>query len=428
MLKTLQADTFQYFVQETNPANGLVADSTATGAPASITAVGLGLAAYVVAVERGLVSRETATERVLTTLRFFWSSPQGPEPDATGYKGFFYHFLDIDTGRRVMDSELSTIDTAFFIAGALAAAAYFTRDTSAESEVRDLAQKLYRRIDWQWAQDGQPAVSHGWRPEDGFILCQWEGYNEALLLYALGLGSPTYPLPPESYRAWSSTHEWREVYGQEYVHAGPLFIHQLSHVWIDFRDIQDAYMRGKGSDYFENSRRATLVQQAYAIDNPRDFSDYDAYTWGITASAGPGKHIRVIDGIERQFFGYKARGVPDGPDDGTLSPWAVIASLPFTPQLVLETLHHYDAEYPEVKHEYGFRCSFNPTFPDYASETGRWVSAGYYGLNQGPIMLMIENFLTGLLWRLMAQCPYLVRGLRRAGFRGGWLAEADVEI
>lgn len=231
-LEKLQRDTFGYFLKETNPQNGLVPDNTREGAHCSIAAVGLALAAYTVGAERGYFSRADAVKRTLTTLRFFRNSPQGEEPDATGYKGFFYHFLDMKNGRRAWESELSTIDTTFLLAGALASAAYFDRETASEREIRTLADALYRRADWRWTQNGGLTVAHGWTPERGFLKYRWEGYSEALLLYVLGLGSPTHPLPAKSYEAWTKTYRWRKLYGHEFLYAGPLFIHQLSHVWI----------------------------------------------------------------------------------------------------------------------------------------------------------------------------------------------------
>ncbi|MGH2542058.1 MAG: glucoamylase family protein, partial [Ardenticatenaceae bacterium] len=335
LLDRLQEDTFGYFLHERNAANGLVPDNTGEDSPASTTAVGLALAAYTVGVERGFIARDEAVARALTTLRFFWNSPQSEEPDATGYKGFYYHFLDMESGRRVWESELSTIDTTFLLAGALAAGHYFDHDTAKEREIRSLADALYRRADWQWMLDGGRAVSHGWKPESGFLGYRWEGYSEAILLYALGLGSPTYPLPVESYAAFTAAFVWKRLYGYDFLYAGPLFIHQLSHVWIDFRGIQDAFMRAKGLDYFENSRRATYVQREYAIRNPGQFKGYGENAWGITASAGPGPATCIIDGVEREFFGYLARAVPDGPDDGTLAPWGAAASLPFAPEVVV---------------------------------------------------------------------------------------------
>ena len=244
-----------------------------------------------------------------------------------------------------------------------------------------------------------------------------------MLLYILGLGSPTHPLPENSYTAWSSTYRWEHHYGYEYLYAGPLFTHQLSHVWIDFRGIQDAFMRDKGIDYFENSRRATYVQQQYAIDNPRKFADYASCCWGITASEGPGPTIVKINGVERQFFDYVARGVPYGPDDGTLAPWAVVASLPFAPEIVLFALDHCIHQAKLTKfNSYGFKAAFNPTHPGEAGNPyGWWVSPWHFGLNQGPIVLMIENYRTGLLWQLTRNCPPIISGLRRAGFGGGWL-------
>jgi len=282
-LENLQHQSFNYFLYETNPSNGLVIDKTATNWPSSIAATGLALASYPVAVERGFTPRAAAVERTLMTLRFFWNSPQGPEPDATGYKGFYYHFLNMQNGRRAWQCELSTVDSAFLLAGALAAGMYFSGDAPEEAEIRRLADALYRRADWQWAQDSGATVTHGWKPEGGFLKYRWEGYDEALLLYILGLGSPTYPLPESSYAAWASTYKWEHCSGQDYLYAGPLFTHQLSHVWIDFRTIQDAFMRDKGIDYFENSRRAIYAQQQYAIDNSLKFEGYGCHCWGITA-------------------------------------------------------------------------------------------------------------------------------------------------
>ena len=420
-LDTLQRQSLDYFVHEVNHVNGLIADKTQEGAPASIAAVGLALSAYPAGVVRGLVTREEAIERTLVTLRFFRDCPQGTEADATGYKGFYYHFLDMKTGRRVWKCELSTVDTAFLLAGMLAAAAYFENDSKVEHEIRTIADELYQRTDWQWAQDGGATVTHGWKPESGFLLYRWQGYDEALLLYMLGLGSPTHPLPAESYAAWASTYQWKKIYGHEYLYAGPLFTHQLSQIWIDFREIQDEYMRGKSIDYFENSRRATYVQQQYAIHNPGQFDGYGENCWGLTASDGPGWLTRRIKGKERHFFDYLARGVPDGPDDGTIAPWAVVASLPFAPEIVLPVLRWFDDLDLRVANPYGFKATFNPTFAGETDRSPFWVSRWHFGLNQGPIVLMIENFRSGLLWRLMRQCPYLVSGLRRAGFSGGWL-------
>ncbi len=421
-LEALQRDSFRYFLHGTNPRTGLVLDKTEPNWPSSIAATGLGLAAYPAAVERGFVTREAAVATVLTTLRFFRNSPQGPEPDATGYHGFYYHFLDMETGQRAWQCELSTVDSTILFAGMLTAAAYFNADSEVELEIRRLADELYRRADWPWAQNGGATVTHGWKPESGFLPWRWEGFDEALVLYILGLGSPTHPLPVESYAAWASTYEWKSSFGCDYLYAGPLFTHQISHVWIDFRGIQDAYMRDKGIDYFENARRATHVQQRYAIANPLKFEGYGEDCWGITASDGPGPRTLKVAGIERQFFGYLARGVPYGPDDGTVAPWAVVASLPFAPAIVLPTIDHLlHGLNLKTGNPYGFKATFNPTYPEKSGHPHGWVSPWHYGINQGPIVPMIENYRTGLVWRLMRGCPYIVTGLRRAGFSGGWL-------
>jgi hypothetical protein len=425
-LELLQYEAFSYFVHETNLDNGLVIDKTAPDWPASIAATGLALAAYPVGVERGFMKRSTALKRTLRTLRFFWKSAQGPEEDATGYRGLYYHFLDWKSGKRTWRSELSTVDSAFLIAGALAAAAYFDSDSGEDREVRSLADELYRRADWRWAQGKGKTICHGWKPKNGFLRYRWEGYDEALLLYILGLGSPTHPVTEDSYNAWSSTYQWDHCYGYDYLYAGPLFTHQFSHIWVDFKGIQDSFMRGKGIDYFENSRRATYAQRQYAIENPLKFEKYSKECWGITASDGPGPATLKISGIQRQFYDYIGRGVPYGPDDGTLAPWAVVASLPFAPEIVLPTLEYYIYELElKADNPYGFSSTFNPTFPDASPLTG-WVSPWQFGLNQGPIVLMIENHRTGLLWQLMRKCPYIVEGLRKAGFSGGWLESPAV--
>ncbi|TPO08746.1 hypothetical protein FJ987_23235 [Mesorhizobium sp. CU2] len=419
LLSDIQRLSFDYFLKEANPVNGLVPDRNTAASPASIAAVGFALSSYPVGVERGFMSRAAAVERTLATLRFFWNAPQGTEPDATGYKGFYYHFLDMRSGRRVWNCELSTIDTALLLAGVLAAGAYFDADDELELEIRRLADALYRRADWRWAQNGGATVTHGWRPEKGFLRYRWEGYDEALILYMLGLGSPSFPLPPESYAAWLSSYKWKRIYGRELVYAGPLFIHQFSHIWIDFRGIRDAFMQKVGSDYFENSRQATFLQRDYAMRNPRGFVGYGENCWGITASAGPGPQQNRAGG--RRFFTYLARGAPFGPDDGTLSPWAAVASLPFAPEIVLPTLRYFHEIDLHDGNPYGFTASFNPTVADAGGRPCGWMSPDHVGINQGPIALMIENYRSDFLWRLMRGVPAILTGLRRAGFSGGWL-------
>lgn len=420
-LNRLQLTTLQYYLHESNPANGLVRDKTQEGAPASIAAVGLALSSLPILVERGVVSREFAPEVAMRKMRFFRDAPHGPEPDATGYKGFYYHFLDMKSGKRVWECELSTLDTAFLIAGMLTCAAYFDQDSEEEVELRKLAEELYCRVDWQWALNNGSALTHGWKPETGFISHHYKGYDEALLLYILGLGSPSFSLSEENYAAYCSTYEWRKQYGREYLYSGPLFTHQLSHLWVDFRGIQDRFMRDHGTDYFKNTREATFIHQCYAIDNPREFVGYGEHCWGITASDGPGWQKRMINGVEREFFDYLARGAPDGPDDGTLAPWVVLASLPFAPEIVIPTIDHMSRMNVGIESRYGFKPSFNMTYDDPKSPTGWWVTPYHFGIDQGPIIMMIENYRTGLIWSIMRRSPFIVSGLRRAGFTGGWL-------
>jgi hypothetical protein len=420
-LTRLQSESFNYFLHEYNPANGLVRDKSHPDWPASIAAVGMALTVYPVAVERGFMTRQDAVRNTLASLRFFAASDQGGGPQSTGYKGFYFHFLDFDSGCRVWNSELSSIDTALFVAGALSAARYFQGGQQDERDIRELADMLYRRVDWQWMRNGRHTLSHGWKPERGFLRWRWEGYDEALILYVLAMGSPTFPIPPESYAAWTTSYEWKTIYGIDYLYAGPLFIHQMSHCWIDFRGIRDAFMRARNCDYFENSRRATLVQQQYAMQNPLGYRHYGEYCWGITASDGPGKSSRKVDGVARRFYDYIARGVPYGPDDGTLAPWAALACLPFAPEVVVPTMEYFDALQLGEANPDGFKASFNPTFPAGENQAYGWVSPYHFGINEGPTVLMLENYRSGLPWALMRQCPYIVHGLRQAGFTGGWL-------
>jgi len=420
-LDRLQGTTILYYLHEANPANGLIRDKTAPGAPCSIAAVGLALATIPVLVERAVIAREFAPEVALKRLRFFRDSPHGPEPGATGYKGFYYHFLDMKTGRRVWSCELSIIDSTFLLAGMLTCAAYFDGDSEEETELRQMADALYRRADWQWALNGGAALSHGWTPENGFIPHRWTGYDEGLLLYLLGLGSPTFPLRPESYAAYCSTYQWKKIYGRELLYSGPLFTHQLSHLWIDFRGIRDAFMRDHGTDYFENSRQATYVHQEYAIRNPLEFAGYGEYCWGITATDGPGWEKRTVNGITRQFYDYYARGAPYGPDDGTVAPWVAVASLPFAPEIVIPTIRAMARLDLGMTKRYGFKPSFNQTYPVPDSPTGWWITPYHFGIDQGPVILMIENYRSGLIWDIMRRSPYVAAGLRRAGFQGGWL-------
>ena len=433
-LDTLQERTFRYFWETANPANGLVPDRWPTPSFSSVAAVGFGLTAYPVGVERGWITREQAAERTLATLRFFWTAPQGPDSaGTTGHRGFFYHFLDMRTGRRFENVELSTIDTGLFLMGALAAAEYFDRAAPPEREIRALADSLYRRVDWAWMQLPDGIVSMGWKPGEGRFGYGYRGYNEAMLLYVLALGSPTHPVDARAWPAFTGTYPWGEFHGQEHVNFAPLFGHQYSHAWIDFRGIRDAYMRARGMDYFENSRRATLAQRAYAVANPGGWKGYGADLWGLTASDGPMDTTLVIGGRPRTFHTYWARGaaLDEVNDDGTLVPTAAGGSIPFAPEVAIPALLEMRRRYGDhLFQRYGFLDAFNPTLdfqPPGRLRHGRvvpgvgWFDGDYLGIDQGPIVLMIENHCTGRVWELMRGSEPVVRGLCRAGFAGGWL-------
>jgi hypothetical protein len=379
--------------------------------------VGFALSCYPIAVRNGWLSRADGASRTLKTLRFFAQSVQSDAPDATGYKGFYYHFLDMQTGKRVWQCELSLIDTALLIAGVLVAGCYFDGGGD-ESEIRELADAMYRRVDWRWAQNGAPGLSQGWKPECGFLHYGWEGYNEATILYVLGLGSPTFPLTPSGYVTWGLTYQWENLLDRDVLYSGPLFTHLFSHAWIDFRGIRDAFMREKASDYFENTKSAVAIHREYGERNPHGFKAYGRNFWGVTAGDGPVNEEIRENGRDRRFFGYMSRGVPYGPDDGTIAPWAMLAALPFTPDVALAGTRHLLELHPQVCRQDRFSSGFNPTLQ---SDTGGWLSEGWYGLDQGLLTMMIENHRTGLVWEMMRRCSYVRDGLKRTGFEGGWL-------
>ena len=440
-LDTLSQRTFDFFWQTTNPVNGLTPDRWPTKSFSSVAAVGFALTAYPIGVEHGWVARDAARERVLTTLRFFWTAPQGPEPTGvTGYRGFFYHFLDMETGRRFDRVELSTIDTALLLAGALTCRQYFDHDDAGDREVRALADSIYARVDWSWARDNETLVNMGWRPEPaanqntrGFNISSWRGYDEGMLLYVLALGSPTHAIDPAAWTEWTRTYKWDRFAGQDYVQFGPLFGHQYSHVWIDFRSVQDEYMRGRGIDYFENSRRATLAHRAYAVANASAWRGYGADAWGLSASDGPLDSTFVVDGRMRTFHTYWARGAGtvELTDDGTLVPTAAGGSVAFAPEVAIPALVSMRRTYGDALFgQYGFVDAFNPTLraSGPALHHGRiveglaWFDTDYLGIDQGPILAMVENYRTGFVWKLIRQNPNVVRGMCRANFTGGWLA------
>jgi hypothetical protein len=437
VLNNLERRTFRFFWRTANKKNGLIPDRYPTPSFSSIAAVGFGLTAYVAGAERGYVSRAQARLRVLRTLRFLEQLPQGPdETGVAGYQGFFYHFVQMENGLRYGTSELSTVDTALLLGGVLLCQSYFDRDTAAEAEIRDLAEKIYSRVDWVWAQNRAPAISLGWRPETGFLRFDWRGYNEAMLLYILALGSPTHPVADGAWEEWAKTYKasWGKFSGQEFLSFGPQFGHQYSHVFIDFRGIQDAFMREKGIDYFENSRRATYAQRNYATDNPLRWRGYDSEIWGLSASDGPADTVQIFNNEERGFFTYAARSAAATHivDDGTIAPTAAVASIAFAPEIVIPTIRAFRARFGEHLYQrYGFLDAVNPsfTYTDVPLRHGKivpgigWVADDYLGIDQGPIVAMIENYRSEVIWRTMQRNPHIRRGLERAGFTGGWLSQ-----
>jgi hypothetical protein len=436
-LDDLQERTFQFFWDYSDPNMGITHDRAPSRSFSSVAATGFALTAYPIGVERGYVPRADAAHRVLATLRFFWKAPQTAEArGATGYRGFYYHFLELETGQRFENVELSTIDTALLMTGVLFCQSYFDVAETTEDSIRVLAESLYARVDWEWARVRPPTISLGWKPESGFLPYDWRGYNEAMLLYVLALGSPSHPVDADAWSAWCSGYRWGEFHGEAHLGFAPLFGHQYSHVWIDYRGIYDEFMRARGIDYFENSARAVRAQQAYAVANPNGWSSYGARGWGLSACDGPVNGTYEIAGRARQFHTYMARGASftEVRDDGTLCPSAVGASIVFAPELVLPTLVSMRETYGEhLFSTYGFLDAFNPTFQlqDVTLGHGKvvpevgWFDTDYLGIDQGPILAMIENYRSGLVWRVMRRNPHIVRGLRAAGFTGGWLDDTE---
>jgi len=451
-LDELEHRSFDYFIASANAANGQTADHWPPRVNSdyfsSIASVGFGLTAYGIGVERGWIKRDEAAKRTLAALRFFHAAPQGDDHDASGAHGFFYHFLDMETGRRFRGErwiELSSVDTAWLMYGVLFAQSYYDRNNADEKEIRRLADELFRAVDWKWFTDGNPLVEGGWTPENGFDYNYYRGYSEAIGIYILALGSPTHRLDSESWTRWTQTYDrtWGEFQGQLHLGGGPLFWHQYAYSWIDFRGIQDAYMRGKGIDYFTNAQRAALSQREYAIHNPMRWKGYGADLWGLTACNGPrgrtppGEPDRYASD-PKPFYGYTARGAGLGYqiDDGTIAPTAAVASIAFVPELVIPVIEAMKQRYGEALYtRYGFVDAFNPsfTFTDRPLRTGKvdaqlgWFDDEYIGIDQGPILLMLENYRSEFVWKVMRKNPYIRAGLERAGFSGGWLGKSPRE-
>ena len=415
-LDTLQTRTLQFFLRTTDSATGLAPDRWPSRSHSSVAAIGFALTCYPIAAERGLITRARAAQRTLRTLRFLLHAPQNDRSTGvTGYRGFFYHFVAMADGTRAWNCELSTIDTALLMAGVLTDQSYFSRPTRTERLIRRTADSLYRRVDWTWAGEGRVGIPMGWSPEKGADGQSWHGYNEAMIMYILALGSPTHPVPPSMWDYWTSTYVWGTYYGREFVSFGPLFGHQYSHCWIDFRGIADRYMREREIDYEENSRRATYSQRDYGAANPSGYAGYSRDVWGMTPCDGPGDTTFTVGGKVRKFIGYAGRGVSFdwSLDDGTIAPTGVGGSVAFTPEICIPALKAMrQAAGGRVWSTYGFLDAFNPTFVTPATGPEGWVDRDYLGIDQGPIAIMIEN---------LRKNPYVIRGLRQAGFTGGWL-------
>ncbi|MBN8924818.1 MAG: Tat pathway signal protein [Rhodanobacter sp. 68-29] len=435
----LERRTFDWFWESAEPYTGLVPDSWPNHTFSSVAAIGFGLTAYGIGAERGYITREQAAERTLTTLRFLAAAPQnGSEDDAAGYRGFFYHFLDMQTGRREARwVELSSVDTTLLMNGVLFAQSYYDRATPQEREIRQLADRLYRAVDWPWMQARKPLISMGWTPGGQFIATDWKGYDEGKMVYLLALGSPTHPVGDDAWAAWCSTYpkQWGTFQGHTFLNFAPMFGHQYTEAWVDFRGIRDAWSRAHGLDYAENGRLAAYAQRAYAIANPGQWTGYGADVWGLTASDGPGDLTVTSPQGVRRFSGYMARGagLNEINDDGTIAPTAAGGSIAFAPSIVVPTLMAMKQRYGNyIYGRYGFVDSFNLSFHE-TPRDGRtypgfgWADNQQLGIDQGPILLMIENWRSGLVWKVMKKNPYIRRGLQRAGFTGGWLERADAK-
>lgn len=400
ILDEIERRALDYFLDLQHPRTGLILDrannfksSEWDYAPASTAAVGFGLAAYIVGAERGWIGRAEAYERCLKALKFYRSR-------ADVHWGFYFHFLDARTGKRMWNSELSTVDTVLFLAGALAAAEYFKG-----TDVDTIAQELYARVEWPaLLSSDKRYISMGWSPEHGKLAANWESYCELMILYLMAIGSPTHPVSPDLWHTWKRP--VGEYDGHVSIAIGPLFTHQYSHIWIDFRDKHDRY-----ADYFQNSREATLANRAFCVHQKKKYKTYDDHVWGLTACDGPD--------------GYKAYGAPPAipVHDGTVAPTAAGGSIVFTPDLSIEALKTMRSKYGEkIWGKYGFSDAFN---------AGRnWWATDAIGIDQGAMMLMIENHKSGFVWNLFMRQAWLKRSLDAAGFKSGTktLTAADITL
>lgn len=420
VLDDIQQTSFNFFWSLANPVNGLCPDKSASGSVCSIASTGFGLSAICVGADHGWITRDQAKQRVLTTLQTFWNLPQGPGTSGViGYNGLYYHWLDMTTGLRRVDwnSELSSIDTALLFAGIIHCREYFAvQGDSTEDQIRALADSITWRADWNWMRNGTAGISMGWNPSTGFsTFGKWIGYNEAMVMYLIAIGSPTHPVPATDWNTWTGGYSWGSTGGfppASYVKFGPLFGHQYSHCWVDFRGIQDTYMAGKGIDYFENSRRATMSQLWYGtmMGQPtyenyyhRGYSDS---LWGWTASDDPNA---------AGHGGYLAHDPwNSSTEDGVVTPSAAISSMPFAPDSVWPCVrnmyvHRSTAGFPFWT-PYGFGDAFCP------EAYSKWQDFVVLGIDQGPIVLMLENYRDRMVWARTMLNADIQRGLTLAGF------------
>ncbi len=383
-LNELENANFRFFWEQTNPKTGMVKDRcnvqvTDNGVVASLAATGFGLTALCIGEQRKFVSSLEARERVLATLRFLWKK-------LPNHRGFFYHWANINTGERVWDSEVSSVDTAILLCGILMCRQHFRY-----AEITQLASDIFDRVDWTWLSEDTSLLPHGWTPEVGFLPYRWDYYSELMMMYLLGLGSSSHPLRDEAWHAWKRlTFEYD---GQRYIGSfAPLFIHQYSQAWFDFRGKRDQY-----ADYFQNSVIATEVHRKFCLELAAQFPDYSEDLWGITAS----------DSEE----GYVIWGGPPatGPIDGTVVPSAAGGSLPFLPQPTLRVLRTIREKYGKAWSSYGFVNAFNPL--------KNWYDSYVVGIDTGITMLMAENLRSAFVWNTFMKTPEARRGMDRAGFK-----------
>ncbi len=384
-LEELEHANFLFFWEQTNPETGMVRDRCNVRTPdnsvlSSIAATGFGLTALCIADKRGFIHYNDARARALNTLRFIWTKL----PD---HRGFFYHWANINTGERLAESEVSSIDTAILLCGVLTCREHFRQ----YPEIADLAYKIYSRVDWTWLSEDTPLLPHGWTPENGFLPYRWDDYSEMMMMYLLGLGSPTHPLKPAAWDAWKRT--TFEYDGVRYIGSfAPLFIHQYSQAWFDFRGKRDHY-----ADYFQNSVLATDVHRRFCLQLAKQFPDYSDDLWGITAS----------DSVH----GYAIWGGPPltGPIDGTVVPCAAAGSLPFLPQPAIRVLK-------TIKNRYGAGAWCRYGFVDAFNPLKNWFDTDVIGIDTGITMVMAENARTGFVWDTFMRNPEAQRAMERAGF------------